>query len=162
MARERNTPDEPTGEVSTELVTIDDPETALAALIRGEAVEASDPAIVAEAIARRILFAETEAEAFSDISTWSSKDNVGKAYEVHDCVVLRSTFGDGKGGFLAIQVVDLDTGEVGVLTTSATKIGAKLLWLRLHDAFPRKVRIVQAERASSNGFYPLDIETVDD
>lgn len=161
MARERNTPDETPGEPSTEIVVIDNPETALAALIRGEMVEASDPQVIAEAIARRILFAETEADAFADVSTWSSKENVGREYEVHDCVVLRSTFGDGQSGFLAIQATDLETGEIGVLTSSATKIGAKLLWLRLHDAFPRKVRIIQAERASSNGFYPLDIETVD-
>lgn len=162
MAKDSDVPAVP--ETSTEVanIVIDDPETALAALIRGEAVEASDPVIVAESIARRILFAETEEEAFADVSTWSTKDNVGKAYEVHDCVVLRSNVGDRQSGYLAAHVTDLETGEVGILTTGATKIGAKLLWLRLHDAFPRKVRILQADKPASSGFYPLDIESVND
>lgn len=161
MARERTEPVDDTGDQSTELVVITDPEQAIAALIRGEAVEASDPLVIAEAIARRILFAETEAEAFADVSTWSTQDNVGNAYEIQDCAVLRSAFGDRQSGYLVAQATNLETGEVGVLTTGSVKIAAKLLWLRMHDALPRKVRILQNERATASGFFPLDIESVE-
>lgn len=150
---------EPTTDIAT--IVIDDPETALAALLRGEAVEASDPVLVDEAIARRILFAETEAEAFAEVTTWSTKDHVGEEFEVHDCRVLKSGITEnGDRGYLVADVTDLQTGERGILTTGSTKIGAKLLWLRLHDAFPRKVRIKELGK-TAKGFFPLDIETVD-
>lgn len=153
--------DPETGEVvGNEIDVFRSPQAAVAALIRGAALEYADPTAIQESIALRILTADSEADAFAELPTVSTKDAVGHIFLVRDLRVFRSRYNGGEGGFVACDAVDVETGEEVILNTSAAKIGAKLIWLKMHDALPREVRIKELAGETAAGFKVLDIETV--
>lgn len=153
--------DAETGEiVGQEIDVLASPEAAVAALMRGAALEYADPTFVQESIARRILTAETEEEAFAELPTLSTKDAVGMVLEIRDLRIFRSRYNGGAGGFAACDAVVVETGEEVILNTSAAKIGAKLVWLKMHDALPRRVRVIELAGETAAGFKVLDLETV--
>lgn len=147
-------------EASVELVPREQIDSMVAALVSGEGIEYADPSEIQAAIVARILSAETETEAFGEAETWSSRDLVGVPFEVYTVRIFRSRFGEQGGGFVAADVTRLDTGERGILTTSAAKVAARLLWLYLHDALPRKVVVRELETETASGYKPLRLESV--
>lgn len=130
------------------------------ALVGIREIEPEDPQATQLAIAARILGAETEADAFRDIPTYSTKTSVDVPFEVRDVRMYRSSYSEnGPGAFVACDAVHLETGEQCVLNTGAVNVAAKLLWLKNHDALPRKVKTVK-KATTSAGFDVLDLVTL--
>jgi hypothetical protein len=144
---------------SDELVAYDRDE-ALALLSGLGSIETVDPAEISASILRRIFEAETEAETFAETETWSSKDLIGVAFEVSDARLMPSKFGNGKGAYVAADIVRLDTGERGILTTSAARVAGRIYKLKLEGWLPRKVKVTVAVEATADGFQVLNLESV--
>jgi hypothetical protein len=114
-------------------------------------------------IIAEILAAESEDEMLAELPVWGSKDSVGKTFEVQNVRgVFRSKVDnpDGNKGYLACTVVDVETGEVGVLTTSAVRLAARIGWWHEHDAFPVTIEVYK-RATTEQGFDVLDCRKVD-
>ncbi len=115
-------------------------------------------------IVAEMLAAETEEDLWRELPTWSSKDSVGKSFEIRDVRgVFASRFEDAdtgtKGGFIACSAVDLETGEAGIFTTSALRLAGRIGWYYMHGKLPIKLTVI--ERGQSSGGYPiLDAEKI--
>jgi hypothetical protein len=171
--------DEPAGELV--LVSPDK----LAQVIAGmteidtsEAIAQTKYRIVAE-----MLAAETEDELWTELPTWSSKNNVGRTFEITDVRgVFQSRYADAEtglaGGFLACSAVAVDgangspdpeTGEitassepgtVGILSTSALRLAGRIGWYHQHGKLPVKLMVVKRGE-NARGFPILDAEKLD-
>lgn len=132
------------------------------ALLTGELEVDIDPAVVMARIAERIMDSPDLEAAFKDPPLWSAKDQTGTPYELRRLNLHASRFEGGVPVFASVDAVDLTTGEVGVLNTSAVKHLAKLYVMARDHRFPVKVRITQSIRPSAGGFYPLDFELIEE
>ncbi len=130
------------------------------ALLTGELEVDIDPAVVMRRIAEQIMAAPDLEAAFAEPNLWAAKDSVGQAYELRRLNLHASRFEGGTPVFASVDAIDLTTGEIGVLNTSAVKHLAKLYVMARDHAFPVRVRITQAFRPSAGGFYPLDFELI--
>jgi hypothetical protein len=166
------------GEIETgeELVLVDTAK--LAEVIAGmtEIDSAANATQTRYRIVAEMLAAETEEELWQELPTWSSKNNVGRSFEIGEIRgVFKSRYPDAEtglaGGFLACSAVALDdgavgpegetaaAGEAGIFTTSALRVAGKLGWYHQHGKLPVKVEIVKRGQ-SSGGFDILDVELV--
>lgn len=150
---------------SVELVVADDAET-LAQILAGMAETEKPSAEQAQEtrfeIIAGILSAETEDELWKELPTWSSKDIVGRSYEIVDAHAFRSKFvgPDGTvGGFLACRAIDLETGEQGILNTGAMRLAARIGWYKLKGLLPVSLKVV-VRSTTADGFKILDGELV--
>ena len=132
------------------------------ALLTGELEVDIDPAVVMARIAERIMDSPDLEAAFKEPPLWSAKDQTGTPYELRRLNLHASKFEGGGPVFASVDAVDLSTGEVGVLNTSAVKHLAKLYVMARDHAFPVKVRITQSIRPTAGGFYPLDFELIEE
>ena len=170
------------GEIETgeELVLVDSGK--LAEVIAGmtEIDSKADVVQTRYRIVAEMLAAETEEELYRELPTWSSKNNIGRSFEVGEIRgVFKSRYPDPDtglaGGFLACSAVAIDgamqtvdgdelvesaAGEVGIFTTSALRIAGKLGWYHAHGKFPVKVEIVKRGE-SAEGYAILDVEKID-
>lgn len=111
-------------------------------------------------IVSEMLAATSEDELWAELPTWSSKEAVGKTFEIRDVRgVFESRFPDpetgAKGGFLACTAVDVETGELGVLTTSALRIAGRIGWYHQHQELPVTLEIYEKGQTAA-GFSILD------
>lgn len=138
----------------------------LAEVIAGMTEVDSSEAIVQTKyrIVAEMLAAETEEELWQELPTWSSKSSVGERFEITDVRgVFKSRYPDPDtglaGGFLACSAVKLDTGEVGIFTTSALRLAGRIGWYHAHGKLPVKIEVVKRGE-SSGGFDILDAEKI--
>ena len=125
---------------------------------------AADSAEIGRRLAAEAKSIESEEDLWKEVPTWGTKSNVGFEFEIRG---LRGVYpskytpddGGDKGMFVAWEAVNLSTGELGVLNTSAMRINRKLAWYHDHNAFPVKVEVVKRGE-SANGFDILDIDKV--
>lgn len=120
----------------------------------------ADPNQVTRDVMLQILAAKDEDELWGELPTWSTKDNVGRVYKILGGSIYPSRFtrDDGtKGAFLACRAVDVESGELGILNTSAARVAAKILWHARHEKLPIELRIVKRGE-SSNGYAIIDCE----
>lgn len=129
-------------------------------------------------IVAEMLAAETEDDLWTELPSWSSKENVGRQFLIGEIRgVFQSRYPDPetglRGGFLACSAVSLDgkavsrgadgeltqavQGQSGIFTTSALRIAGKLGWHSQHDKLPLSVEVVERTK-SAEGFPILDIE----
>lgn len=125
---------------------------------------AADAAEIGRRMAAEARTIESEDDLWAETPTWGTKSNVGVVFEVRGLRgVYPSKYTDGESGeqgkFVAWEAVNLLSGELGVLNTSAMRINRKLGWYHDHAAFPVKVEIVKRGE-SANGFDILDIDKV--
>lgn len=109
-------------------------------------------------IVAEMLAAETEEELWQELPTWSSKNSVGDSFEITDIRgVFKSRYPDPdtglSGGFLACSATKLDSGEVGIFTTSALRLAGRIGWYHQHGKLPVKLTVVQ--RGESSGGFPI-------
>lgn len=130
------------------------------ALLRGELVTEVDPEATARRIVEEIVNASTADEAMAERPVWGAAESVGSAFLLRGVRWYPSSLEQGPKVFAAVDVVNADTGEAGILTTSAYKQLAKLFVLAREDAFPRHVRVVTSTRPTAGGYWPLDFEDV--
>ena len=112
-------------------------------------------------IMAEIMAAESEDEMWKDLPTWSSKNSVGMVFKIGEIRgVFKSKFPDpdtGKSGaFLACTATDTESGELGVFTSSAIRVCARLGWYHEHDAFPVVVEVIK-KGETDKGFPILDL-----
>lgn len=127
-------------------------------------------------IVAEMLAAETEEELWQELPTWSSKNNVGRSFEIRDIRgVFKSRYPDPEtgtaGGFLACSAIALDDGargpegetatkgEVGIFTTSALRLAGRIGWYHQHGKLPIRLLVVERGK-SSGGFSILDAEKI--
>lgn len=128
-------------------------------------------------VVAEMLAAETEEELWQELPTWSSKNNVGRSFEITEIRgVFKGRYPDPEtglaGGFLACSAIALDEGavgaegqtaekgEVGIFTTSALRLAGRIGWYHQHGKLPIKLTVVQRGQ-SSGGFAILDGEKID-
>lgn len=118
----------------------------VAELLRsGEApVESSETrALIAQSIAQSTLNAETLDDVFNEGSgSKNAEDMIGRPIEVQG-IMLRESQIEGQTSYLLINAVDLTTGELVVINTSATKVVAQLARAEELKGFPLKVELYQ-------------------
>ncbi len=132
------------------------------ALVTGKLEVDIDPDVVMRRIAEQITDSPDLAAAFKEPPLWSAKDQTGTPYELRRLNLHASQYDKGAPVFASVDAVDLTTGEVGVLNTSAVKHLAKLYVMARDHAFPVRVRITQSIRPTAGGFYPLDFELLEE
>lgn len=147
-------------EPSQELVSIDDPKEMASVLAGLKEMEVQDSSEFNAAQIQRILMAETEEEAFLEIPAYSSQDLIDVAFTVRAAKLLPSKFNNGMGAFVAADIVRHDTGENCILTTSASRVAARICWLQVHEKLPRDVKVTVLTEATSNGNQMLGLELV--
>jgi hypothetical protein len=130
------------------------------AIATGELEVEVDGAAIGRRIASEIMDSPDLEAAFADKPTWSARDVIGYAFELRGLHLNLSQYDKGSPVYAAVDAVDLNTGEVGVLNTSAAKHLAKLYVMERDHRFPVRVRISQSARPTAAGYYPLDFELV--
>ncbi len=136
-------------------------------------LDPEDPAVAAllpasNEVSARImqdtLSAKSEEDLWKEVTTWSTKGPVGGGFEVTGFRGLypgRYVNEDGRRGWFAcFEATQLFTGEIGILTTSSSRIVGKLGWYAEHDRFPVKVEVV-VRGQSGGGFDILDVDKAD-
>jgi len=163
--------DATTVEPGVELVPLDMGAAELAAVFSGASdwqPAPVDAAQVSRQIMEQILGATSEEDLWKELPTWGTKGSVGVSFQVDDVRIYQSRFTikdeagkdtGRKGAFVSCPAVNLDTGELGVLNTSAARPAGKLIALARMGALPCKVRVVERGE-SSGGFTVLDLERV--
>lgn len=98
-------------------------------------------------------------------SVWGTDDAeelIGVWQEIQSAERSISTMEGSLGIFLIVRGVRTDTGESVVWTTGSTSIVAQIVKAYALGAMPFVARIVKAEKASSNGFFPQHLEIAKD
>ena len=147
-------------ETSTDVAVIEDPEQMAAVLAGLQEMEVQDASEFNAAQILRILTADTEEEAFHETQAYSSEDLIDVPLEVYAAKLLPSQFNNGKGAFVAADIVRLDTGERCILTSSASRVAARICWLQIHGKLPRRVVVTVLSEQTARGFRLLGLELV--
>lgn len=116
-----------------------------------------DPAAVAAAIVADILAAKTIDDVFAQQDTTHAEDILGERLMVRSVKWLGSDKADGPGFYSLLDAVD-DAGTVRLVTCGARSVMAQLFRLQELNAFPLYVAIVQADRATAAGYFPMRLE----
>lgn len=126
-----------------ELDTVQDasPIAALGALARIE-----EPEAMQQAILERLMTADSLEALLREDETVATKKLVGKPLEFTDCRVMRSNFEGGLGAYLIAEAIDLDTGELIVVNTGATKIVGQLIRAKQRGWLPLKATVKEVGR----------------
>lgn len=151
---------------SVELVTIESPEQ-IARLLAGlQEFEQSEEEATARGqeaayeIVMQMLAAETEEELWRELPRWSSKDCVGETFRITDARPWRSKYKGAngtQGAFLSCSAVNVATGELGIVNTSAMRIAGRILWYKLHDRLPVTLTFTKVGETAA-GYTILDAE----
>lgn len=151
---------------SVELVATETAE-GLASILAGlsEAEGPSEQSIqdVKYSIVMEMLSAETEQDLWEELPRWSTKTSVGESFEIRDARAWRSKFegDDGtKGAFLSCPAINLGTGEMGILNTSAMRVAGRIGWYKLHGKLPFRATVV-SRGETDRGFPILDLELIE-
>lgn len=127
-----------------ELETVTDIDAAAAL---GQLAVVDDPEQIQRAILERLMAAETVDQVLREDTTVATKALVGKPLQITDCRVMQSAFEGGLGVYLIAEAIDLDTGELIVINTGATKIVGQLVRLKQKGWLPIKVTVKEVGRA---------------
>lgn len=144
---------------TTDLVVIDTPEAAVAAL-RGEVLpEIEDPEIVARQITERILSADSAEEVLGGMQAIHAQDVLTRPFTLHGVRFLRSRFQEGPGVFAVLDAEFGDDGSRQSVTCSSKNVMAQAVQLWRLGALPRDVVLKQSDTPTANGFNVLWLES---
>jgi len=122
-------------------------------------LEVLDPDAASEAIVRRIMAAPDE-DALSGIAEAGALDArsvLNTPMRILDVAFSKSAFDQGPKVFALIRAFILDTGAEETVTCGSRNVMAALLRLKQLGKFPTEDAwvIVEADRPSASGFYPM-------
>jgi hypothetical protein len=123
-------------------------------------VESSES--MTRSIIERNLKAETVDDVFNEQVTIACKDFVGNPIRVTDVRLAEGAIDGQATTYMLIDAVDMNTGETLILNTGAPQITSKLFNLKLKDALPIEVYIVEAAAARQGRNAVLSIRRVAD
>lgn len=113
----------------------------------GQLAVIEDPEQIQKAILERLMSAETVDQVLREDETVATKALVGKRLRIIDARVMQSTFEGGLGVYLIADALDLDSGELIVINTGATKIVGQLIRLKQKNWLPVDVTVREVGRA---------------
>jgi hypothetical protein len=116
-----------------------------------------DPGEVANAIALSIATKTSAEDIFGLESTVSSKDLVGVPLEVRDWRLMRSDLSEEPSAFMVIDAVNLETGEVVVMTSGSKHIMAQLYAAKNAGLLPRRLTVQELRAAKPGQSAPLSL-----
>lgn len=117
-----------------------------------------DPDRAAEAILRRIVASATPEEALRPRSSVGARERLGIPLEVRDVRLASSAYEAAARVFAILEVVNLSTGELEVITCGSINVLGQLYVLWRANALPARVRFTTPERPTRRGFQPLWLE----
>lgn len=121
-----------------------------------EIPEAGEDAL--ESIIAAIATTETAADLDKPWRTDSMRELSGRELVIESVEKAESDYEDGLGWYLVVHFFDTTTGERTVGTTGAVGIVAQLIRAHHLKAFPLKVIVRVAERATKKGYHPMHLE----
>lgn len=128
-------------------------------LTRETPARITDPEETALAIVRQILEAP-DAEAVLEMAgTTGARDMLGVPFRVRALRFMKSSFEEGSPVFAVVDIIRKDTGESTVMTCGGTNVTAQLARLQQLDALDRDLQIVQTEKPTTAGYYPLWLQS---
>lgn len=144
---------------------------------RGDGVDLS-PAVVAQfvemvrliphddtAVMDRIAAQILASDSWEDLDAAWQTDNIKHLLNVEQRIeslgVQPSTYAGGLPFFLVVHAFRLDNGDEITWTTSSVAMCLQLAKAYHAGWLPIKAKIVQAERASRNGYYPQHLAVLD-
>ena len=140
---------------STDIVALDTPDAMVSALQGTYVPEVEDPEVIARSIMDRILAAPSADDVLGGGEAVHSQDVLGRPFTLQGLRLLRSAFDAGPGVFAVLDAAMLDSGEKLAITCSGRNVMAQAVRLAQLDALPVDVKIVQADRPTASGYYPL-------
>lgn len=108
-------------------------------------------------IARQILEAPTLDDAVRPRTSVATRDVVGKPFEIRSFRIRPGEIEGKQGNYVLIDAVDLDSGEVVTLNTSAPNVIAVLCRAARGDHMPIRVTVAQAQVAKAGRSAPLTL-----
>lgn len=121
-----------------------------------------DPAVVAARIDAEILNASSVEELFGERSVIHARDYLNRPFRLLDVEWRPSTFDEEGLPFFAVLHIVTTDGEPAVMTTGARSVMLKAAKASSAGWLPLSVRLVQAEKATDNGYRPLDLVAAPD
>jgi hypothetical protein len=116
-----------------------------------------DPAAVAASIVASILAAPDAESVLQQASTTAAEDVLGQRLLIRGQRFNKSDKADGPGFYALIDAVN-DDGEVMLITCGARNVMAQIYRLSELNALPCHAAIVQQEKPTAAGFYPMSLE----
>ncbi len=161
MGKEVQQVDKSTGEVSSSNGVGDLSPAVVAQFVEMVRLIPQDEGAAMDRIAEQILTAGT----WEDLDAAWQTDKIAHLLEVEQKIeslsVQPSSYAGGLPFFLVVHAVRLDTGEVCVWSTSSVSMCLQLAKAYHAQWLPLKAKIVQAERASRNGYHPQHLAILD-
>jgi len=112
-------------------------------------------------IAEQILNSASWEDLDAAWSTDQTDKLVGVEQKIDTLSVQPSTYAGGLPFFLVVHATDLRSGDPVVWSTSSVSMCVQLAKAFHAGWLPLKAKIVQAERASRNGYYPQHLQILD-
>lgn len=117
--------------------------------------EFEDPEQASRDIVMQILAAADVDAVLEGAGTVPCQELVGQPIQIERAKAMKSAHEGGATMFLLMDVVLLETGEQIKVTCGARNVMAQLYRVSQLNGFPLACRIMRAERATAQGFYPL-------
>lgn len=130
---------------STDLIS---PTQVAEVLLHGADLDVVSPDAVQEDMVRRILEAETAAEAFGGFSAVPAKDIEGTLIDVKGVAWMRSAFSDGPKVYALISGTLVESKTDVVVSMGGRTTMASFLWAQQNEAMPFRGSFVSARSNS--------------
>lgn len=124
-------------------------------------LEPEDDDAVQERILRSILSATTREDLANAGGTVSTEDLLNVELRCHAIHPAESTFEDGPGFFLHVDVETIANGDRVTLSTGAQDIVAKLVTASKRGWLPFDFTLYRSENRTKAGYYPIFMRTVE-
>jgi hypothetical protein len=126
--------------------------------IASHAVDTADlNVVILEQLAARILDAEDPDDILDPFGTVKGKDVLGKPLQITGVQFLQGEFEESFPYYVSFQVYDAATQGVKPVTVGGEKVVLQAAGFDMHGAWPQVLAIHKAEKATRNGFYPLEL-----
>lgn len=109
----------------------------------------------------RTIFAATTPEELE--APWNARDNkfpLGVVVRVESVAKRPSDYAGGLPFYMVCQATNLETGEATEYQTGSVSCTAQIAQAVFNEQLPIQVKLVQAAKASKNGYFPEHFEII--
>lgn len=132
--------------------------TELVAYIASRAVDTADlNVVILEQLADRLLNATTPEDILTPFDPNKGQDYIGETLIVTGATFLESEYSEGFPWFVSLQITLEGTGGQTVVTVGGEKLVMQVAAFDRLNAWPQRLRIHKATKATKAGFYPLEL-----
>ena len=126
-----------------------------AALIGGKLSFDLDPVAIQRDIVRRMFEADTVEDALTPIDVTHAEDILDVPLLIRTFKFNPSEVEGGVGAYAMLEVAEIKSGEVRVVSSGSVNVMAALIKLAMENALPFKGYLHQLEEKTAQGFYPM-------